>query len=72
MQIGEVWKMLNLSGRPRKMDVIDDRQLFRLVKSNRTTPLKDITAQLNAGWQVHVSERSIYRYRSKNKCRRRV
>lgn len=60
------------SGRPRKMDVRDERQLLRLVKFNRTTPLKDITGQFNQGRQVPVSERSIHRYLSKNKYHRRV
>jgi transposase len=51
-------------GRPRKMDTQDERQLIRLMKSHRTTPLKDITimGQFNHGRQVPVSERSVHRY----------
>lgn len=62
-----VWKLLKKSVRPIQIDVRDERQLLRLVKSNRTTPLNDMTVQFNDGRKVPLSERSIYRYLSKNK-----
>lgn len=71
MKIGEVWKMLK-NRDDQKKDVRDEHHLLRQAKPNRTTPLKDITAQFNDGRQVPESERLIQRFLSKCKYHRRV
>lgn len=44
------------SGRPEKTDIGDENQLFRLVKSNNTSPLKGITGLLNQGTYKRVTD----------------
>jgi transposase len=49
------------SGRPRKCNDRTDRQLLRVVKTNRRKTLQDITATLNEGTPVKISHSTVRR-----------
>lgn len=49
------------SGRPRKCNDRTDRQLLRVVETNRRKTLQDITATLNEGTPVKISHSTVRR-----------
>ena len=60
------------SARSKKIKPRDDRQLVRIVKTNRRSLLSDITAKLNEGRSDPVSKRTIQYNLHKQNYRRSV
>jgi transposase len=49
------------TGRHRLLDERDTRVLVRLVRSDRKTPLKDMTTRFNENRETRVSKRTVQR-----------
>ncbi|XP_061169019.1 uncharacterized protein LOC133178299 [Saccostrea echinata] len=60
------------TGRPRLLSVRDSRSLVRLARTNRKTPLKEITTQFNTFRPREVSKRTVQRCLCREGYHRRI
>ena len=60
------------TGRPRLLSVRDTRSLVRLARTNRKTPLKEITTQFNENRPEDVSKRTVQRCLYREGYHRRI
>ena len=60
------------TGRNRLLDERDTRVLARLVRSDRKTPLKDVTTRFNENREIQVSKRTVQRSLYQEGYHRRV